>query len=192
MLYINQRDYPDMHYPHNADNNYQPPEGQNIAKAGCGLCSACMVVDQLTTQKLGLEECIELSVANKANTRPGTSMVVLGPVVAEKFGLKFSYTSDKEAMLACLRRGGRVIVNVANRPDGTRGLFTKRGHYMVLIAADGERICFLDPYYGPEYNEGELKEKVDSSRAPVLYCDADLLHRESANREKRYYLFERV
>lgn len=192
MLYINQRDYPDMPYPNNADNDYQPPENQNIAKCGCGLCSACMVVDQLTTQKLGLEECIGLSVANKANVRPGTRMVDLGPAVAEKFGLKFSHTGDKEEMLACLRRGGRVIVNVANRPDGTRGLFTKTGHYMVLIAADGERICFLDPYYGLEYNEGELKEKVDSSRAPLLYCDLDLLEYETENRKIKYYLFERA
>jgi len=192
VLYINQRDYPHIPYPHNADNNYQPPEGQNIARAGCGLCSAAMVVDQLTTQSLSLEEGIAISVANKANLRPGTNMVRFGSAVAEKFGLKFSYTSDKEEMLAHLRKGGRVIINVANKPDGTRGLFTKTGHYMVLIAADGERVCFLDPYYGPEYNEGELKEKVDSSRAPILYCDADLLHTESANREKRYYLFERA
>ena len=191
MLYINQRDYPHIPYPHNAEKNYQPPEGQNIAKAGCGLCSACMVVDQLTTQKLGLEECIELSVANKANTRPGTRMIILGPVIAEKFGLKFSHTSDKEEMLSCLRRGGRVIVNVANRPDGSRGLFCRTGHYMVLVSAEGERICFMDPYYGPEYNEGELKEKVDSSRVPFLYCDADLLEYETENREIKYYLFER-
>ena len=150
-----------------------------------------MVVDQLTTQSLSLEEGIAISVANKANLRPGTNMIKFGTAVAEKFGLKFSYTSDKEEMLAHLRKGGRVIVNVANRPDGTRGLFTRSGHYMVLIAADGERICFLDPYYGPEYNEGELKEKVDSSRAPILYCDAELLEYETENRKTPYYLFER-
>ena len=192
MLYINQRDYPDMPYPHNADNNYQPPEGQNIARAGCGLCSAAMVVDQLTIERLTLEEAIAMSVENKANLRPGTNMIRFGAAVAEKFGLKFSHTSDKEEMLACLRRGGRVIVNVANRPDGSPGLFTKTGHYMVLIAADGERICFLDPYYGLEYNEGELKEKVDSSRAPLLYCDLDLLEHETENRKIKYYLFERA
>ena len=191
MLYINQRDYPNMPYPNNAENNYQPPEKQNIAATGCGLCSACMVVDHLTTQRLGLEECVALSVEHKANVRFGTRMIILGPVVAEKFGLKFSHTSNKEEMLACLQRGGRVIVNVANRPDGSRGLFCRTGHYMVLVSAEGERICFMDPYYGPEYNEGELKEKVDSSCVPFLYCDADLLEYETENREIKYYLFER-
>ena len=63
---------------------------------------------------------------------------------------------------------------------------------MVLVSADGERVCFLDPYYGPEYNEGELKEKVDCSRVPFLYCDADLLEYETENREIKYYLFERA
>ena len=191
MLYINQRDYPNMPYPNNAENNYQPPEKQTIAASGCGLCSAAMVVDQLTTQSLSLEEGVAMSVANKANLRPGTDMVIFGAAVAEKFGLKFSYTSDKKEMLACLRRGGRVIVNVANRPDGSRGLFCRSGHYMVLLSADAERVCFLDPYYGLEYNEGELKEKVDSSQAPFLYCDVDLLEYETENREIKYYLFER-
>lgn len=191
MLYINQRDYPDMPYPNNAENNYQPPENQNVAQCGCGLCSVCMVVDHLTTERLTLEEAVAMSVDNNANVRIGTRMVILGPIVAETFGLKFSHTSDKEEMLACLRRGGRVIVNVANRPDGSPGLFCKAGHYMVLVSADGERICFLDPYYGPEYNEGELKEKVDSSCAPLLYCGADLLEYETENREIKYYLFER-
>lgn len=191
MLYINQREHPDVPFPNNAEGGY-PAEKQNIAKAGCGICSLCMVVDHLTTEALSLQACVELAVENKANLRPGTSMIKLGPVVAEKFGLRFSHTSDKEEMLAHLRKGGRVIVNVANRPDGTPGLFTKGGHYMVLVAADGERICFLDPNYSEAYNEGALKEKVDSSCAPVLYCDADLLEHETENREIKYYLFERV
>ncbi len=190
MLYINQRDYLDMPYPNDIEGECLP-EKQNVAACGCGICSACMVVDQLTAGSLSLEEGIAISIENKANLRPGTNMVKFGTAVAEKFGLKFSYTSDKEEMLACLRRGGRVIVNVANRPDGTRGLFTRTGHYMVLIAAEGERICFLDPYYGPEYNEGELKEKVDSSRAPILYCDVDLMEYETENRKNKYYLFQR-
>ena len=190
MLYINQREYPDMPFPNNVEGGY-PTEKQNIAKAGCGICSLCMVVDHLTVKELSLPECVGLAVVHKANLKPGTSMVKIAPAVAEKFGLKFSYTSDKEEMLSCLRRGGRVIVNVANRPDGTPGLFTKGGHYMVLVAADGERICFLDPNYHESYNEGGLKEKVDSSKAPLLYCDADLMEYETENREIKYYLFER-
>ena len=191
MLYINQREYFDMPFPNNVEGGY-PAEKQNIAKAGCGICSLCMVVDHLTVKELSLPECIGLAVVHKANLKPGTSMVKVAPAVVEKFGLKFSHTSDKEEMLACLRRGGRVIVNVANRPDGTPGLFTKGGHYMVLVSAEGERICFLDPNYSEAYQAGELKEKVDSSRVPFLYCDADLLEYETENREIKYYLFERV
>lgn len=191
MLYINQREYSDMPFPNNVEGGY-PAEKQNIAKAGCGICSLCMVVDHLTTKELSLPECVGLAVVHKANLKPGTSMVKVAPAVAEKFGLKFSYTSDKEEMLSCLRRGGRVIVNVANRPDGTPGLFTKGGHYMVLVSADGEQICFLDPNYSEAYNEGELKEKVDSSYAPLLYCNADLMEYETENREIKYYLFERA
>ena len=180
MLYINQREYPETPFPNNLEGGC-PPEKQNIAKAGCGICSACMVVDHLTAKSLTLEECVQMAMDAK-----------LGPALAEKFGLKFSYTSKKEEMLAHLRKGGRVIVNVANRPDGTAGLFTKGGHYMVLISADGERICFLDPNYHESYDEGGLKEKVDSTKAPFLYCDADLMEYETENREIKYYLFERA
>ena len=151
-----------------------------------------MVVDQLTARSLSLEECVELSVARKANVRPGTNMWDLGPAVAEKFDLRYGETSDKAEMLAHLQKGGRVIVNVAEKPDKTPGLFTKGGHYMVLISVDGERVCFFDPNYTAEaYGKGELKERVDSSKAPFLYCDADLLQRETEARKIRYYLFER-
>ena len=135
MLYINQREYPETPFPNNLEGGC-PPEKQNIAKAGCGICSACMVVDHLTAKSLTLEECVQMAMDAKANLHPGTSMTKLGPALAEKFGLKFSYTSKKEEMLAHLRKGGRVIVNVANRPDGTAGLFTKGGHYMVLLRTD--------------------------------------------------------
>ena len=191
MLYINQGNYPDMPFPNNVEGGC-PPEKQNIAKAGCGICSACMVVDHLTTQSLSLEECVQMAVETKANLRPGTSMVKLAPALVKKFGLKFSHTADKAEMLACLHRGGRVIVNVANRPDGTPGLFTKGGHYMVLVSADGERICFLDPNLDEKYKEEAMKEKVDTRSAPILYCDADLLEYETENREIKYYLFERA
>ena len=190
MLYINQRDYPNMPYPNNVAGACRP-ESQNIARAGCGICTACMLVDHLTTQSLSMEECIQLSIDSKSNLEPGTDLEILGAVLAEKFDLKFSYSADKEAMLACLRRGGRVIINVANRPDGTDGLFTHCGHYMLLVSVDGERVCFLDPYYHDSYDKGDLKEKVDSTRAPLLYCDAELLHKEAENRRIRYYLFER-
>ena len=191
MLYLNQGHYKDTPFPNNIEGACLP-EKQNIAAAGCGICSACMVVDQLTAQSLSLEEGVQMAVEARANLHPGTSMTKLGPALAEKFGLKFSYTSDKQVMLAHLRKGGRVIVNVANRPDGTPGLFTKGGHYMVLVSADGERICFLDPNYDGKYETEEVKAKVDTRTAPILYCDADLLEYETENREIKYYLFERA
>ena len=151
-----------------------------------------MIVEHLTTQTLSLEDCIVLSVSNNANNRPGTSMRVLGPVVAEKFDLEYTEASDKGELLAHLAKGGEAIVNVAEKPDGTPGLFTRAGHYMVLISADGEQICFFDPNYTAEaYGKGELKEKVDSSKAPFLSCSLDLLWQETEAREIRFYLFKR-
>lgn len=48
MLYLNQLDHRGVPYRHNVKNGGVPPERQNVATSGCGLCSMCMIVDQLT------------------------------------------------------------------------------------------------------------------------------------------------
>ena len=69
--------------------------------------------------------------------------------------------------------------------------------YLVQQMKNDAGFLMDDVYQGwnmtPAINklEGELKEKVESSKAPFLYCDADLLEYETENREIKYYLFER-
>ncbi|MBQ2754880.1 MAG: hypothetical protein IJF30_05395, partial [Clostridia bacterium] len=72
-----------------------------------------MMVEHLTTESLALEECVKLSELNGANLKVGTSMRVLGKVVAEKYNLDFSTTNDKEEVLNHLRNGGEVIACVS-------------------------------------------------------------------------------
>ncbi len=84
MKFINQRRYSYIPYPQCMD---QPddPYGKNgtVRSGGCGLCSTCMVIDQLTTKEFSVRECTELSIATGANHGDGTDMHILGPVVAE-------------------------------------------------------------------------------------------------------------
>jgi len=192
MLYINQNDYSHVPYQHNMANGGAPVERRNVGTSGCGLCSACMVVEHLTPHHLSVEECVRLSEDNGANLKPGTSMRVLGPVLAEKFGLEFGMTCDPEEMLACLHSGGEAIVSVGSEGDGCRALFTSRGHYMVIIAVDGDEVCILDPGFRPasNYLKEELKHLVRLDH-PFLYCSLDTLMKEVVSRDIYFYLFKR-
>lgn len=189
MLYINQLEHRDIPYQHNVGNGGVPEERRNVATSGCGLCCACMVVDALTDKKLELSECVRLSEENAANLFVGTSMSVLGPVIAEKFGLEYSNTESLEEAIAHLQCGGQVICLVGH-PEGKPGLFTMRSHFILLTATDGKEFCILDPSYTPEkFTTAERAGKVNFENAPYLYCDVNTVHGETEGR--RYHLFKR-
>ncbi len=189
MLYLNQLEYGDIKYNHNMENG-GPPEGRdNVKTSGCGLCSACMIVDALTDKSLDIREAVRLSEENGANLQVGTSMSVLGPVIAERFGLEYSNTASLSEAIEHLRRGGKIICNVGH-PEGKAGLFTMRSHFIVIISTDGKEFCILDPSYKEgKFDIPERAGKVNCENAPFLYCDVNLLHAETENR--RYHLFSR-
>ena len=89
MLYLNQLDYRHMHYEHNIDNGGVPQERRNIATSGCGVCSACMMVDHLTMHHMSIDECIRLVYEVGASRKIGTRMATLGPAVANRFNLGY-------------------------------------------------------------------------------------------------------
>ena len=101
MLYLNQLDYRHIHYEHNIANGGVPQERRNVATSGCGVCSACMMVDQLTSTHLSIEECIRLVYQVGASRFVGTRMAILGPALADKFHLGFKATKDMSEVIDC-------------------------------------------------------------------------------------------
>lgn len=194
MRYINQLEYPHIPYHTNVKNPAVSEEDRlrNVAKSGCGLCSVCMIIELLTDTSLSVEECVKISEECVANHSTGTDMNVLGPVIAEKFGIHYSKTSELTAAIRHLQSGGMIVVHVGV-PDGKEiGLFTKGGHYMAIISTDGEKFCFLDPSYTPEkFTVPERTGKVNTTHAPFLYCDVNTLDRETKPGKVKYHLFSR-
>ena len=193
MLYLNQLDYPNMHYNHNTDAGGAPEEHSNVAKAGCGLCCVCMMVENLTQNHLPLEECLALSEQLGANRKPGTDLKILGKEVAQRCGLAFTTTDDLDILIAHLQKGGMAVANSGGDRDGYKGVFTHGGHYIAVLSYDGQDFCILDP----SYKEGKFEEegrqgKVDITHAPYLYCAAEVLKTDCANRSPAYYLFDRA
>ena len=109
MVYLNQKGYPHIHYMHGTSTGGVPKKYRNVGTSGCGLCSACMMVDRLTAKKLPLEEAVRLSEENGCNTLPGTRMRYLGPILAEKYNLTFAKSkSSRKRQRRSSRRSWRV------------------------------------------------------------------------------------
>ena len=191
MLYVNQLDYPHLKYNHNIAHG-EPPEGRDSVKtSGCGLCCASMVVDQLTDKTLPIEECVQLAEENGASQGIGTSMNVLGKVLADRYALDFSYTNDMEAAVAHLQKGGRVIALVGGDRDGYVGLFAKCGHYILLLSYDGEEFCILDPAFSnAKYTEEGRVGRVKVT-PPFIYSSKEEIQLATEAKNPRYYLFSR-
>ena len=85
--YLNQTNYPHVAYPTLTDLPELMRADSTVRSAGCGLCSASMVVTNLTGREFTLIDCLELSLAVGANHSPGTDMDLLAPYVAERFDL---------------------------------------------------------------------------------------------------------
>lgn len=192
MLYLNQYDYRHVPYITRTKDDSVTNKVYDVARSGCGICCSCMTVDLLTTKSLSVEEGVKLSEGCGANHGAGTDMSMLGPVVAERYGLDYRATDDLDEMIRHLQAGGAVIVHVKRLPEDAVGLFTKGGHYMSVIATDGEGVCILDPSYTPEkYHLPEREGKVDDTDAPFLYCHKETLHAHTAWERPKYHLFAR-
>ena len=191
MLYLNQLDYRHIHYEHNIEGGGVPQERRNIATSGCGVCSACMMVDQLTSTHLSIEECIRLVYQVGASRFVGTRMAILGPALADKFHLGFKATKDMDEVKACLQKGGRVIINVGGDHDDYVGLYSYTGHYIIAIAYDGNELCILDP----SYKEGKYEKEPNFGKVrvdyPFTYCKPEYIVDDTQNRETPFYLFWR-
>ena len=194
MKYINQLEYPHIPYPTRVKQAEYAPHGMNttVKSSACGLRSVCMAIDLLTDTTLDIEECVRISCDCVANHSRGTDMNILGPVIAEKFGINYSKTSDLSEAIRHIQAGGVVVVHVGV-PEGKEiGLFTKGGHYIALIASDGETFTILDPSYkAGKFDIPERAGKVDERCAPILYCDVHTVHAEMKPNRIKYHMFEK-
>lgn len=191
MKYLCQLDYPHIPYPTRVKEDPPTPH-TTVKSSGCGLCSACMVVDMLTDKVFTIEEAEALSEQVVANPHAGTNMHIFGPAFAERFGLSLEKTNDLNEAIAHLQKGGKIIAHVGIPEGATIGLFTKGGHYVVLMDTDGEKFTILDPSYKTDkFDIPERQGRVDTSNAPFLRCPVETLDSETKPGKTKYYLFAR-
>lgn len=191
MLYINQKQYPDIPYITRTDMGGEDFErGQNttISSSGCGLCAAIIVADRLLPNcRFGLEDALALSYGSKANHRIGTDYSRFAPAFAEKMGLQWKQTTQLADVRHCLRTGGAVVVLVK------KGLFTNSLHYITIIGEEPDgRFTILDPSLtGDKYEREDRKGRVEIKNDVIILCDEANLATEVPEDPAPFTLFWR-
>jgi len=195
MKYVNQLEY--SHLPYITKAKLEGAEHEHgktttVKSSGCGLCSAVMVADRLLPNcQFELSDALELSYDTEANHKRGTDYKIYAPAFAEKLGLTYEGTKDPSRLLHCLRTGGAAVAHVTAR-EGYVGLFTKRGHYIVVIGEEPDgRIAILDPsYFEGKYEEEGRQGKVEM-KGVVAICDLSILVEEASEPDISFHLFWR-
>ncbi len=188
--YYNQTKYPHVLYPIITDMPELHQDKVTVKQAGCGLCAACMLVENYTGKSFPLVDCLELSMSVNANHSPGTDMDVLAPHVAKKFGLEVICTDSKEKMYEHLKKGYMAIACVAGdrEEENYVGVFSHGGHFVTVVGMDeNDVVTILDPSQTEDkYTIEGRKEKVHVNEN-VLTCDFDVLATDCRYREPKYY-----
>ena len=198
MKHVNQKAYPDIPYITRqlCDKEEDRERGKTttIHSSGCGLCSAVMVADRLLPNcEFGLEDAINLSYENKANTKLGTTYTRFAPAFAEKLGLDYEMSNDPERLRYCLRTGGAAVLHVKGDREGYVGVFSTSGHYVVAVSEERDgRIAILDPSYKEgKYEKEGRRGLVEIKNGVIALCDMQVIIADTAPAEYSFYLFWR-
>lgn len=182
MRFYCQLDYKDIPYP-----SPSSPNG-TIADNGCGVCAACMIVENLAGKQFSPEEGAEMAKKCGAREGFGTDMSIFAPAFSAAFGLDCKATSDAYESLAFLNnKRGMAIANTVGDHDGWIGVFSNSRHYVVLSAAEGSRVAVWDPMLSPgRYDIPGRAGKV-MLEGNTAYADFRVIVNDCGDRP--YYLF---
>lgn len=183
--YYNQNNYGNVPYPSSA-----LPKA-TVKSGGCGVCCASMIVENLTTHKIGPQLMAQYSINKRARVSGGTDMNVLAKAISADYGMEFSATSDESALLNHLQAGGMAVVNVGGNRNGYIGVFSDGGHYIVAagLTSDG-KVIILDPgYYVGKFNKTGRTGKVKMN-GNYCICDMSVLAEDTASKTPAYWLFK--
>lgn len=192
MKYINQLEYQDISYLTNLSNlDSDFATAGTVSNAGCGICCLCMMVNNLTEATLPIQDCIDYAYERRANMLPGTDMALLAPYVAEQHDLTYRSTNDIDEVLASVQEGSYVIANTRGDHGEHKGLFSRGGHFVLVVGVQDGLLTVLDPSYRDgkyDHCQQEGTLLIDQHR---VYCDHRLLDIDCIGKDPSYYIFSR-
>lgn len=184
---LNQLDYEHVLYPTSLECGIAPHEPYpSVAKAGCGLACACMLVSILTEKQLEIEDAVRISVNAGAN-RFGTDMPLFSAKIAELFELELYMGTEHDPLLTGLHCGGAAILH-AGKPQG---LFSDGGHYVLATGVKSDSIYILDPSFTEEKYKKEYRRGLFTLEPPFIVVPAETVMEQIKYRTPSWYMFRK-
>lgn len=155
MYYYNQTQYDNVPY----DNKSTPNKTETISSSGCGVCCACMVINNLMGKEAyTVKQMADFSIKNGARDSGGTNTNTLLTALAKaNTGFSFTRCNNENDLVKHLKNGGMAIVNQGDAWN----VFSSQGHFVVAIGMDGENIKVADPYwYSDKYDRNPRPQRI--------------------------------
>lgn len=159
LTYISQIDSRWRYYPYTSIGN----SSQTIGSSGCGVASATMIIDSIVGN-VSITELADCFVSNGYRSANSGTYWSAYRAVADEFNIEYCETSNIDEMINLLRNDHYIIASCGN------GLFTSKGHYIVLYGIDGDTIKIYDPYlYAGKFDTATRRGKV-TVNGNTVYC----------------------
>ena len=180
MRVLNQLDYENILYPTSLVKGEQPAEPYpSVAKAGCGLICACMLVSILTDKQLEPREAVRISVRAGANHFGTAKPDPDADYVDDDCG---SYIANDILSAVALMEAD------SGKP---KGLFSDGGHFVLAAKAEGENIYIIDPSFKQEKYDKDYRQGLFTMEPPYIVVSADNVMDQIKYRMPSWYLFRK-
>lgn len=160
------------------------PHTETIKSSGCGICSAAMIVSNLTDTYIEPPKMAEYSVKNGFRIDGVGTAFALYPSIANEYNLSCVQTGDINKAIECVKRGGMVVCSTSG---GENKLFSTSGHLFVMTGVSGDEVEFYDVgIYSGKYNTAYRKQRCYVKNG-FVYVNKN----EAKKHITTYFMFER-
>ena len=181
MIKFNQRDTKWANVIYSA----KEPHTETIKSSGCGICSACVVVSNLSDTYIEPPKMAEYSVKKGYRIDGVGTSHSLYPDIAKMYKLNCTKVCDINKAIECVKKGGMAVCSTSG---GENKLFSTGGHLFVMTGYNGQECEFYDTdLYSGKYNTAYRKSRC--------YLKGDLIYvkpEEAKKHIRTYFLFERT
>lgn len=186
MYYYNQEHYNSVGY-----DNPNTKKKETIKTSGCGVCSSCMVFNNLAKKELyTVAQMAKFSLSHGCRDNYGTNVKkLLTELCKANKGFSFTTTTDENKLVAHLKKGGMAI---ANQGDAYN-VFSTAGHFVVAYKMSGKNIQVLDPQmYSGKYDAYSRPKRIVKKTDTGCVVNVTQMGKATADRNPAYYLVSYV
>lgn len=181
MIWFSQRNSNWAHVPYSA----KPPHTETIKSSGCGICSACTIIANLTNKYIEPPEMAQYSVQKGYRIDGVGTSHSLYFDIAKKYNLKCTQSYNIYDAVECVRKGGMVVCSTNG---GANKLFSTSGHLFVMSDVIGNECEFIDSdNYSGKYQTTYRKQRCYEKDGKI-YVNIN----EAKKHIAVYYCFERM